>query len=39
MEGYDVGSCPDVPKIRLILIGSELHYVHEDHLEIVTEEE
>ena len=38
LEGYDVGGCPDVPSVRLILIGKNLHYIHKDHLEVVEEE-
>tara|TARA_R100000808_G_C2121069_1_gene132354 strand:+ start:775 stop:1089 length:315 start_codon:yes stop_codon:yes gene_type:complete len=32
MEGFDVGSCPGAPDVRLFLIGKNLHYVHKEHL-------
>jgi hypothetical protein len=31
-SGYVVSTCEGVPKIKLVLIGKEIHYINEDQL-------
>ena len=32
-DGWIVGSLSECPRIKIVLIGTELHYVNEDHIE------
>ena len=31
-EGFVVGTCEGVPKIKLVLLGKEIHYINEDQI-------